>query len=67
VKLNPDVDTSATLNFLFARHYGEARKFHQAVVFEEKALDLANAAGEAKLAKEIRKWLDIYKQLADSP
>jgi tetratricopeptide (TPR) repeat protein len=67
VRLNPAVDTSATLNFLLARHYAEARRFRQAVSFEEKALMLANAAGDVKLAKEIKKWLDIYKQLSSSP
>lgn len=67
IKLNPAVDTSATLNFLLARHYAEARQFSQAVSFEEKALRLANAAGEVKLAEEIKKWLDIYKQLSNSP
>ena len=67
VRLNPGVDTSATLNFLLARHYAEARRFREAVSFEEKALTLANAAGDVKLAQEIKKWLDIYKQLSNSP
>ncbi len=67
IQLNPGVDTSATLNYLLARHYAEARRFRQAVSFEEKALTLANAAGDVKFAQEIKKWLDIYKKLSNSP
>ena len=67
IQLNPGVDTSATLNFLLARHYAEVRRFHEAVSFEEKALTLANAAGDIKLAQESKKWLDIYKQLSNPP
>jgi tetratricopeptide (TPR) repeat protein len=67
IQLNPSVDTSATLNFLLARHYAEARRFREAVSFEEKALMLANRAGDDKLAQEIKKWLDIYKKLSNSP
>ncbi len=67
IQLNPGVDTSATLNYLLARHYAEARQFRKAVSFEEKALTLADAAGDVKFAQEIKKWLNIYKQLSNSP
>ena len=67
IQLNPSVDTSATLNYLLGKHYAEARRFREAVVFEEKAFGLANDVGDVKFAQEIKKWLDIYKQLSNSP
>jgi tetratricopeptide (TPR) repeat protein len=66
VSLKPDVDTSPLLHHLFATHYAEARRFHEAFLSEEKALDLARAAGYQKLAQEIEKRLEIYKQLSGS-
>ncbi len=67
MQLKPGVDTSATLNYLLAKHHAEAHRFREAVLFEEKAFRLAEAAGDTKLAQEIKKWLDIYKQLGNSP
>jgi len=67
VQLKPSVDTSATLNYLLAKYYAEARRFREAVLFEEKAFRLAQAAGDVKFTQEIKKWLDIYKQLSNSP
>jgi len=67
IQLNPSVDTSATLNYLLARYYAEARRFREAVLFEEKAFRLAEAVGDVKFAQEIKKWLDIYKQLSNYP
>ncbi len=67
IQLNPSVDTSATLNYLLGKHYAEARRFREAVSFEEKAFKLANAVGDVKFTKEIKKCLDIYKQLNNSP
>ena len=67
IQLNPSVDTSATLHYLLAKHYAEARRFHEAVLFEKKAFRLAQAAGDVKFAQEIKKWLDIYKQLSNTP
>jgi tetratricopeptide (TPR) repeat protein len=67
VRLKPGVDTSPTLHYLLAMNYGEARQFRQAALFAQKAFDLARAAGDRKLAQEIQKWLDIYKQLSGSP
>ncbi|MFZ2146193.1 MAG: tetratricopeptide repeat protein [Sedimentisphaerales bacterium] len=66
VSLKPDVDTSPLLHHIFATHYAEARRFHEAFLSEEKALDLARAAGYQKLAQEIEKRLEIYKQLSGS-
>jgi hypothetical protein len=32
----------------------------------KKVFKLANAVGDVKFAKEIKKWLDIYKQFSNS-
>ena len=66
VLLEPDVDTSALLHHLFAAHYAQARRFHEAVLSEEKALELARAAGFQQLEKEVEKWLKAYRQLDNS-
>ncbi len=62
VKLNPKIDTSPTLHYLLAMNYAEKRQFKEAVRFAEKALSMANAAGDAKLVQEINKSLELYKQ-----
>jgi tetratricopeptide (TPR) repeat protein len=66
VSLMPDVDTSPLLHHLLATHYAEARRFPEAVLSEEKALKLARDAGYQKLAQQIKKSLEIYKQLSGS-
>ena len=66
VSLKPDADTSPLLHHLLATHYAEARRFPEAVLSEEKALKLARAAGYQKLAQQIVKRLEIYKQLSGS-
>jgi hypothetical protein len=63
VTLKPDIDTSPLLHHLFATHHAQARRFHEAVLSEEKALKLARAAGYQNLEKEIKKRLETYKQL----
>ena len=65
VRLRPGIDTSSVLHYLLATNFGEARKFRQAVLSAEKALKLAQAAGQEKLEQEIKKWLELYRQ-ADS-
>jgi len=67
IRLKPGVDTSPTLHYLLAMNYGRARQFRQALLSAQKALDLAHAAGDQKLTQKIKKWLDIYKQLSNSP
>ncbi len=66
VSLKPEVDTSPLLHHLFATSYAEARRFREAALSEEKALELARAAGYQKLAQEFTKRLKIYKQLDNS-
>jgi tetratricopeptide (TPR) repeat protein len=63
VQLKPSIDISPALHYLLAMNYGQARQFRQASLSAQKALDLARAAGDNKFAQEIKKWLDIYKQL----
>jgi tetratricopeptide (TPR) repeat protein len=66
VNVKPDIDTSPLLHHLFATYYAQARRFHEAVLSEEKALRLARAAGYQRLEKEIEKRLEAYKQLDTS-
>jgi len=65
VSLDPKVDTSALLHHLFASYHAQARRFREAISSEEKALELARAAGYKQLEKEIEKWLKTYKQAED--
>ena len=67
VRLKPGVDTSPSLHYLLAMNYGQARQFHQAALFAQKALNLAQAAGDQKFAQEIKKWLELFKQQSASP
>jgi len=67
VRLKPGVDTSPMLHYLLAMNYGEARQFRQASLSAQKALDLAHAAGDQKLAQEIKKWLELFKQQSGPP
>ena len=67
VSLMPQVDTSPLLNHLLAAYYAEIRRFHEATSHEEKAIELAHAAGYDKLAQEFEKWLKVYERLSNSP
>lgn len=62
VQLKPDIDKSPILHYLLAMNYAEARRFREAVVSAEKALSRANTAGDVRLAQEINKSLELYKQ-----
>ena len=62
VQLKPDIDKSPILHYLLAINYAEARRFSEAVLSAEKALDRANAAGDVRLVQEINKSLEFYKQ-----
>jgi len=66
VALKPDIDTSALLHHLLGGSYAEARRFHDAVLSEEKALKLARAAKDQELIKKIQRALEFYKQLDKS-
>ncbi len=64
VSLKPQIDTSATLHDLLAMNYAGARRFHEAVASAEKALKLAQIAGDESLAQEIKERLVLYRQLS---
>ena len=66
VSLDPQVDTSPGLNHLLATYYVETRRFREAASHEDKALQLARAAGRENLAQEFEKRLKVYKQLDNS-
>jgi len=64
VEIRPDVDTSAALHYLLAMHYAEARRFHEAILSAQKALELARAAGEKQLTEKIQEQLEFLKQVS---
>ena len=66
VSLKPEVDTSPLLHHLLATSHFENHRFRDAVLSEEKALELARAAGYQKLSQEIAKRLEIYKRFDNS-
>jgi tetratricopeptide (TPR) repeat protein len=66
VKLKPSVDRSPMLHYLLGMKYAEARRFHEAVMATQRALDLAQAAGNTQSVQEISKRLELYKQLDSS-
>jgi tetratricopeptide (TPR) repeat protein len=67
VSIDQKVDTSPLLNHLLAMHYADARQFDKATSHEEKAIELARAAGYEKLTQEFEKWLKVYERLSKSP
>jgi tetratricopeptide (TPR) repeat protein len=66
ISIKPDIDTSALLHILLARNYAESRRFHEAVLSEEKALKLARVAGDRELIQKIEKNLEMYRLLDKS-
>ena len=66
VQLKLEVDISPVLHYLLAMNYGEARQFHKAFQSAQKAHNLALAAGDKRFIQEIKKWLDIYRNLSNS-
>jgi len=62
VSLNPRIDTSVQLHDQLAMNYAKARRFREAVVSAEKAINLALTAGDEFRAQRIREKLEIYRQ-----
>lgn len=62
VSLKPDIDRSASLHDLLAVNYARAGYFPEAVLSAEKALSLARAAGQKRLAEKIKQRIILYKQ-----
>jgi tetratricopeptide (TPR) repeat protein len=66
VQLKPAIDTSATLHYLMGMNYAEARRFREAVLSAQKALNLARAGGNQGLIQEITRSLEVFSQLENS-
>ena len=62
VGIDPDVDKSPTLHDILGMNYAREGRFREAIVSAEKALNLARAAGEEDLAREIEARIEGYKQ-----
>jgi Flp pilus assembly protein TadD len=62
VRLDPAVDKSPTLHDLLGMNHARAGQFQKAVLSSEKALELARAAGEENLARQIEERIKLYKQ-----
>jgi tetratricopeptide (TPR) repeat protein len=62
VSLRPEIDKSPNLHDLIAINYARAGYFRQAILSAEKALILAHAAGDKRLAEEIKQRIILYKQ-----
>jgi len=58
VRLDPK---NAAAHYRLAMSYAEAKRFSEAVLSAEKALSLANAAGDVRLVQEINKLLEFCK------
>jgi tetratricopeptide (TPR) repeat protein len=58
VRLDPK---NASANYRLAMSYAEIQRFSEAMLSAEKALNLANAAGNAKLVQEINKLIELCK------
>jgi len=58
VRLNPkNIDALVNL----AKGYAKISKLQEAILFAEKALTLARAAGDKRLAQEIQQRIELYK------
>jgi tetratricopeptide (TPR) repeat protein len=62
VRLNPRVDTSAALHEVLAMNYADAGRFRDAVAEAQRALELARAAGNQALARQIERQVALYKR-----
>jgi tetratricopeptide (TPR) repeat protein len=57
----PDLDTSPYLHLILAGDYAGAGQMREAVISAQKALELAQAAGDTKLVQTIREHLEQYR------
>lgn len=63
MQLNPNVDVSPGLNHLLAAACLEKRQFQAALRYEERALALAQAQGDAQLTATLGQAVDYCRQL----
>jgi len=66
IKLMPEIDKSPTFHYLLAMNYAEKRRFSEAILSAEKALDLSNTAEDARLIEEINILLEFCKKEGNS-
>jgi tetratricopeptide (TPR) repeat protein len=57
----PDLDISPYFHLILAANYAEAGQRREAVISAQKALELAQAAGDTKLIQTAREYLDQYR------
>jgi len=62
ISLQPDIDISPLMHHFLAESYAKAGQFRKAILSAEKALNLAQAAGEQRLAQQIRERIGFYEQ-----
>ena len=62
VSIDPAIDTSATLHDFMAVNYARVGQFPEAILSAQKALELARAAGNDDLARQIEERLELYEQ-----
>ncbi len=62
VAKQPEIDTSATMHDLLGVNYSRIGRFNEAISFAEKAVELARAAGNEQLARDIEDRIELYKQ-----
>ncbi len=63
VKLDPRVDVSPALHHLLADGYLRRRQFREALGHEERALALAQAQGDAKLAATLKQAVESCRRM----
>jgi tetratricopeptide (TPR) repeat protein len=63
MKLDPRVDVSPVLHYLLAEGYLRKRQFREALGHEERALALAQAQGDARLAATLKEKVEYCRQL----
>ncbi len=66
MQLNPNVDVSPGLNHLLAAACLEKRQFPEALRYEQRALALAQAQGDAQLTATLRQAVDYCRQLIEA-
>ena len=66
VSLEPGLAKSPVLHDLLAASYAKAGQFSKAIIYAERALNLARAAGNQQLAEQIRQRIEYYQQQAVS-
>jgi tetratricopeptide (TPR) repeat protein len=62
VSIKPTLDKSPILHHFLATKYANEGQLRKAILSEEKALNLAIAAGDRQIALQIKERLEFYQQ-----